>query len=236
MPSKKYWKKITLGFLDSLKKASGTRIKLFGYSFVILPDVFSPSCSSDTEWFAKKLIPYVKNLSFLEIGTGTGIIAALAALNGSSPVVATDINPNAIENAKLNRQLLKLDFSIREGNVFDPINENEFFDAIFWNHPFNYSEERSLQEDPLGSSVFDYRYEALEEFLHKGKKHLKKNGKIFLGSSNIARIQLIKQIAKKEGYSFTLLKKSEVPAYKTRKVKMDVRLYALEVKNRLKIS
>ncbi len=229
MPSKKFWTRVSLDHLHTLKKInSEIKVCLLGYSFVTLPGVFSPSCSSDTEWFAEKLIPHIKKLSFLEIGTGTGIIAALAALRGASKVVATDINPQAIKNSILNKRLHHLNFSIRKGSVFDPIKHNERFDIIFWNHPFTYSEEKKFKKDMLALALFDYKYEFLKEFLKKARSHLKKNGKIFLGSGNIANIKLFKKIVKQEGFKITLLEKSIVPAYKTRKVKMDVRLYVLE--------
>jgi methylase of polypeptide subunit release factors len=203
-------------------------VRIGDQSFISLPKVFSPVCSSDTQWFAGKITPLVKNFSFLEIGTGTGIIACLACMSGASKVVATDINPRAIKNALINQKLLKLKFSIRLGSVFDPIDKNEFFDLIFWNHPFNYTDDIKIKDDMLNLSVFDVKYESLKSFFYFGKRHLTANGKLLLGTSNIANLQMIKKMAKTEGYNITLLDRSNVSAYKNRKTEMDLRLYSFE--------
>ncbi len=230
MTSKKYFEKIIFDFIEKLKILKEfCKFNMLGYSFISLPGVFSPVLSSDTKWFAKKIISNINNLSFLEIGTGTGAIACLAALKGASKVVATDINPQAIENTKLNQKYLGIDFSVRIGNAFDPIKKNEFFDIIFWNHPFGYTNNIQVSQDILNNSVFDYKYKSLKEFLKNGKNHLKKGGKLLLGSSNVAKINLIKSLAKQEGYKLILLDKSDVSAYKKRKTKIDLRLYLLVI-------
>jgi release factor glutamine methyltransferase len=230
MSSKKYWEKLTLDFVSDLKKIrTKKRIKILGYSFLSLPGVFSPSCSSDTPIFAKWILPYIKHVKFLEIGTGTGIIACIAALKGASKVIATDINPKAVKNTRLNQKLLGLDFSVRKGDLLKPIKRHEMFDIIFWNHPFNYTKETSLKKTMLDLSVFDYKYQSLQNFFKQSKKHLKKDGKILLGSSNMARIRLIEQLAKSEGYKLSLLHKETIPVSKNQPVKMDVRLYALKI-------
>lgn len=225
MVSKKYWAKLTTEFIDVIKNVQTTeKIELMGASFEVLPGVFSPVVSTDTRWFAEKVIPLVKNKNFLEIGAGTGVIACLAALNGASQVVATDINPQAIANIQLNARLHSLDMSVREGSVFDPIKKTELFDIIFWNHPFNFVED-SNEIDMISSSVFDPNYNYVTAFLHEGKKHLKTGGRLLLGTSNIARLQIIKKIALKEKYKVALLDKVVVPIYKEKKVQMDLRIY-----------
>ncbi len=229
MTSKKYWKKLSVDFLNDLKQLDKPAIiKLFGYSFEVHPGVFSPIVSSDTSWFCEKMIPYVKNNKFLEIGTGTGIIACLAAILGAKKVVATDMNKHAVLNAQCNQRRLNLKFPILLGSVFEPIPSLEKFDIIFWNHPFNYVEDDKIKDHSLESSVFDLKYKGLNNYLKNGKKYLTKNGKLFLGTSNVARINIIKKIAKTEGYKMTLIDKIYVPFYKDRSIQMDIRLYSFE--------
>ena len=43
---------------------------------------------------------------YLEIGTGTGILGILCLQNGADEVVATDINPAAVANARYNAAML----------------------------------------------------------------------------------------------------------------------------------
>lgn len=226
MVSKKHWDKVTTGLATIMKNITEREtIEMCGVSFSVLPGVFSPIYSSDTDWFAKQIIPLIKNKNFLEIGAGTGVISCLAGLNGATHVVATDINPKATENTRLNAKLHSLNISIREGSLFDPIKEEETFDIIFWNHPFNYTDENLQQNDPIVRSLFDTNYQFLKGFFHQAKKHLSERGRLILGSSNMARVQLIKKMAKDEGYQLIELIKESVPAYKGRKIQMDLRIY-----------
>ncbi len=213
-------------FVNLVEKVTEKKIiDILGVSFQVLPGVFSPIYSSDTAWFAQQLIPLVKGKKFLEIGSGSGVISCLASIHGAFQVVAIDINPQAIENTRQNATLYSLDISVREGSVFDPITKGELFDIIFWNHPFSCADKCLHENDMLMASVFDAEYKGLRTFFEKGKYYLSKNGSLILGTSSIARLQLIKKIAKNEGYTVTLLGKVEVPVYKGKKVTMDLRVY-----------
>lgn len=229
MVSKKYWKKSIVEFVTLVEKEKEKKnVNILNTSFLVFPGVFSPIYSSDTAWFAEKIIPLIQGKMFLEIGSGTGIIACLAALRGATSVVTTDINRNAIENILENAKLHSLNLPARFGNVFDPIAHGELFDVIFWNHPFYYSEEKISEQDMVSLSVIDNEYQYLKKFFLKGKDHLTKNGQLILGTSNVARINLIKEFAKHEGYSWSLLEKTVVPIYKEKKIQMDLRLYSFK--------
>ena len=227
MTTKKYWESSIIEFTKLVKEEKTKRnIGLLGSSFEIFPNVFSPIHSSDTAWFAKKIIPLVGGKKILEIGSGSGVIACLAAIHGATSVVATDINPDAINNILSNAKLHSLNISIRIGNVFDPILKHELFDIIFWNHPFYFSTKKANKDDFISLSVYDQKYHSLKEFFINGKLHLEKNGQLLLGTSNIARINLIKKFARDYKYKTCLLEKTEVPVFKEKKVKMDLRLYS----------
>ena len=229
MVSKKYWKAPIAEFISLVKQEKEKKIvKILGTSFFVLPEVFSPIYSSDTAWFAEKIIPLINKKKFLEIGSGAGVIACLAALHGAINVIATDINPHAINNILSNAKLHSLQIEARIGSVFDPILKDEVFDVIFWNHPFYYLDENLNENDLVSFSVYDTEYQYLKDFFLNGKKHLEKDGQLILGTSNVARINLIKKLAKEEGYSMCLLEKTEVPIYKEMKIKMDLRVYSFK--------
>ncbi len=226
MVSKNYWNRSIEQFVELVKKNKKIeKITIQNIEFFVLPGVFSPVYSSDTSWFAERIIPLVKNQKFLEIGSGSGIIACLASLGGASSVVATDINSEAIKNIKINANMHSLNISVRKGSVFNPIKKNETFDLIFWNHPFQYIEKKIPKKDNIQSSVSDTKYRFLNEYFLQGKNHLNENGKLLLGTSNIARINEIKKIADKNGYVMNLIEKGIVPVFKEKKVKMDLRIY-----------
>jgi len=229
MPSKKYWDKLNTA---TLKRMSGDNkpyeVSILGKKLVVLPKVFSPKYFTDTPWFAREIPKIVKKNSFLEIGTGIGAVTFFVAFGGSEMVVATDINPIAVKNARLNFKKYKLDIPVRSGDMYSPIKKRETFDYIFWNHPFNYSKKKI--DDTLAQSIFDYKYTGLERFLRDGKKHLNKGGKLLLGSGKIARVRKIKGLAKKHGYSVELLKKKQTTNEHGSSVIMDIRIYSLTPK------
>ncbi|MHB8696057.1 MAG: methyltransferase [Solirubrobacteraceae bacterium] len=70
----------------------------------------------------------------LDLGTGSGVEALLAAQHANH-VVATDINPRALEYASLGARLNGLPLDLREGSLFEPV-AGEKFDLIVANPPF----------------------------------------------------------------------------------------------------
>jgi methylase of polypeptide subunit release factors len=81
-----------------------------------------------------------KNVSTLDLGSGCGIQAILAASH-SERVVGVDCNPRAIGLARFNAKLNGIDhIEFREGDLFEPV-ENETFDLIVSNPPFIISPE-----------------------------------------------------------------------------------------------
>lgn len=106
----------------------------------------------------------------LDIGTGSGVEALLAAHHARS-VVATDINPRALEYAALGAKLNGLALDLREGSFFDPV-EGELFDLIVANPPFVVSPD----------SEFVYRDSALpgdavcREVVRGASVHLRPGG------------------------------------------------------------
>ncbi len=227
MVAKKYWKCLSDNFLNLHRETrNSTSIEICGYSFDIFPQVFSPAISSDTAWFSQKLLPIVKGKSLLEIGTGTGVIACLAKLGGATKVIATDINPNAVQNAMHNSRKHNLNISVLQGDMYTPILPKEQFDIIFWNHPFNYTENRHDQKDNIALSVFDLEYTALKKYFYQGKNFLNFKGLLLLGTGSIARINNIKKISNDAGFKGNLICKQVVNLSQFHKTKMDIRLYA----------
>lgn len=72
-----------------------------GICLIVHPNVYAPGFFTDSMWFARELPVIVGQGSVLEVGTGTGIISIACARAGAR-VTATDINPDAIKNARQN--------------------------------------------------------------------------------------------------------------------------------------
>jgi SAM-dependent methyltransferase len=70
----------------------------------------------------------------LDLGTGSGVEALLAARHAGT-VIATDVNPHAVECAGLGARLNGLALDLRLGSLFEPV-AGETFDLIVANPPF----------------------------------------------------------------------------------------------------
>lgn len=153
-------------------------VEVNGLTYYQDRNVFSPECFVSTSIFAEN-IPYRPYEKFLEIGSGVGVIAITAALNHNE-VVATDINPKAVELTSLNAELNNVEIICRQGDIFSPISKEESFDTIFWNWPFVYASEDYEWESLLERSVCDPGYKQLHQFLTDARDHLNPNGRIIL--------------------------------------------------------
>ncbi len=193
---------------------NGLKIKVF-------PDVFSPGIFFESGWYAEKLAQMVRQKSLLEIGTGTGIIALVSALQGAQ-VTAIDINEQAVRNAELNFKEHNVDAVLHTGSVYEPLSNVDKFDFIFWNHPFNKSDQD--ESDVFLKSVFDYQYKDLENYVSNAREYLAAEGRLLLGTSNIAKIEDLEEIAHKYGHHLVLLEKIDRPTEVNGK-DIDFRIY-----------
>jgi release factor glutamine methyltransferase len=107
-----------------------SRKKLFfnDHAFYVSKDVYEPA--EDTFLLAENL-SVRENDVVLDIGTGCGIFGILAAKKAKQ-VVATDLNPYAVDCAKMNARLNKVADKIEllVGDLFQPIKQSEHFSLI----------------------------------------------------------------------------------------------------------
>jgi len=148
--------------------------------------VYNPA--EDTFLLLEAIEPY-KNDTILEIGTGCGIIALHCAQHGSN-VLATDINPYALQLTKQNiiqnHDQIKGTIQLARGNLLDYIRLNTRFNTIIFNPPYL----PTTKKETLPGWI-NYAYDGgitgtktIETFLHQAPQHLKKKGICyFVGSS-----------------------------------------------------
>ncbi len=207
MGVKEDWIKEVYGAYEQIKKHKVPyEIEIRGIKIIIYPNVFSPFYFSDSAWFAEVIPEIVAKRKFLEIGTGTGIVSLFAALAGAQ-VTATDINENAVENAKENFKRHDVPVSSYHGDMYAPIPTHGKYDVIFWNHPFNNAD--NPHEEMLLRAGFDYRYESLEKYVAQARSHLSVEGELLLGSGNFADIAEIEKIAARHDFSLEIIQRTE---------------------------
>jgi len=170
-------------------KSSRKQVFYDDLAFQVFEDVYEPA--EDTFLIADSLVQIVKEGdTLLDIGTGCGILAIIAAKKAKK-VIATDLNPHAVKcarlNAKINRFAPKID--VRLGDLFQPIQKTEKFDLIVFNAPYLPSSKReqrtwigrSWAGGPTGRQLID-------RFIIEASHYLKRNGKILLVQSSLAKI------------------------------------------------
>jgi len=176
-----------------------------GYKFSVFPQVFSPAIFPDTFFFADNLL-IKKGETFCEIGSGTGLIAVIAALRGSNKVMAVDINPHAVANTKYNAVKLGVGnkVSAKKGDVFDPLRKNKQYDVIFWNTLFMHCEKKSLTL--LEKALYDRNYKSLQRYLSEADNYLKDDGRLLIGFSKThGHWEVLEKLARKYNWKLKVI-------------------------------
>jgi methylase of polypeptide subunit release factors len=106
----------------------------------------------------------------LDVGTGCGVQALLAAEHAQT-VVATDVNPRALEYTALGARLNGRTLDLRQGSLYEPV-DGEQFDLVVANPPFVISPDADFvyRDGPLpGDGI-------CREFVRGAAAHLRPGG------------------------------------------------------------
>jgi release factor glutamine methyltransferase len=159
-------------------------IEYNGITIYTHEEVYEPA--EDTFLFAENL-DLNRRDEVLEIGTGTGLIAISASKN-SRRVIATDINKAAIKCALKNLVTNQsYNVELREGNLFEPV-EDEKFDVVLFNTPYlPTTEEEKLEGNlnPAFDGGLDGR-DTIDAFIDGVRDVLKNEGRIQMVQSSLA--------------------------------------------------
>jgi release factor glutamine methyltransferase len=179
------------------------------YAFYVSNDVYEPA--EDTLLLAENL-SVDENDVVLDMGTGCGILGILAAKKAEK-VVATDLNPHAIDCAKMNAKLNKVadKMDIRLGDLFQPVKQDERFSLILFNAPYlpsNPDEEktwigRAWAGGPMGRQLIDC-------FISEAPQYLNKHGRILLVQSSLSDVNETLQKLRETGQKARILAEKKV--------------------------
>lgn len=166
--------------------------------------MYSPS--DDSFFFANFLKKYLsknKINSYLDMGTGSGILSEIVSkfLNKKN-ILSSDISSTSIKLLK------QKGFNAIKSDLFSKIKTK--FDLITFNAPYLPRDKREPKSSQLETTGGKNGDEISVKFLRQAKKHLNKNGKIFLLISSITPINKIKKhnpkiVAKKKIFMEELL-------------------------------
>jgi release factor glutamine methyltransferase len=172
---------------------------------IVREKVFSPKHFNGWQIF-NKCFPSVRGENVLEIGTGVGVTALYLAKQGAKRVIAVDINPHAVKNAKENVVLNNIkNVEVRRSDIFSAIKNDERFNTIYWNTPFMYVPSGYKYRSVLERGLFDPGYKITERFLREGKNFLTIKGRILFGTGDFGDVPRLKKIAKKYRYKIRLI-------------------------------
>jgi release factor glutamine methyltransferase len=122
-----------------------------------------------------------KKIKFLEVGSGSGIQLQILFELGieKENIFACDINSDSVKACR------KLGFNCIQSNLFENIKGK--YDLILFNPPYLPEDKMEDEESKLATTGGKQGGEIINKFLTQAKKHLKKNGKIFLLTSSLTK-------------------------------------------------
>ena len=179
-------------------------------TFIINEHVYEPA--EDTFLIAEKM-KIKKNDNVLDMGTGCGILAVLAA-KIAKKVIAVDINPYAIISAKKNAKINSIggEIDFRKGDIFQPMKENERFNLILFNSPYLPSEpdDKNSWISKAWSGGKNGR-QIIDRFILDVKDFLLPEGRILLVQSSLSNIQKTLETLKNLDFETKVIAHIKVP-------------------------
>lgn len=161
--------------------------KVFFKNRVFLVDEHVYEPAEDTFLLAEQL-RVNEDDAILDMGTGCGILAVLAA-EKAKRVVAVDINPYAIKCASNNAEMngVKERIEFRLGNLFQPIKPSEIFNRILFNAPYlpSYPHEERSWIGKAWAGGQDGR-KIIDQFILSAPNFLADGGRIQLVQSSLS--------------------------------------------------
>jgi release factor glutamine methyltransferase len=189
------------------EQSQPVEVSALGRDWVVLPEVFSPVAGKSSRTHLE-LLDFPAGGSFLEVGSGAGVIAVSAAMAGCRPVVATDLSPVAVENTALNARRFGVADLVTclHSDMFDALPPDARFDVVYW-HSNNVWTPTSLAITSVHELAYvDPGYEAHQRFFAHARDHVAPGGRILLGISSRADRADLDVLAAKEGQRLTSVK------------------------------
>jgi release factor glutamine methyltransferase len=140
--------------------------------------------------------------SVLELGTGTGAIAATAARRAKE-VYATDISPYAVRCAMATMRLNKLEkrVEVLQGDLFAPVRQCRF-DVILFNLPYLARKATSLEALAWSAGA---QCELIGRFVAQAPQYLKEGGSIQIVLTSAAPVAEVVRMIRRYGYQIEVV-------------------------------
>lgn len=170
---------------------------------VIDSEVYNPS---DDSYLLLKVVDVREGERFLEMGSGSGLVAIHAAKAGAE-VTAADINPHAVECTRRNALRNGVNVKAIQSDLFDAIPQS--FDVIAFNPPYLAEENEPKSWIEKSWSGGSGGTDVSEAFLEQAARHLTPGGRIFIILSSLGGLRSLLRSAR-ERYASTMLEEKHM--------------------------
>jgi release factor glutamine methyltransferase len=173
---------------------TGTEVEYLGKTFVVHRNVFWPG--EDSKALVMNYVVH-SGEEVLDLCTGAGPVAIFSAYKGARSVLAVDINPDAVENARTNAEHHGLSHIIeaRQSDMFSAVEKDRKVDVITMNPPFI----DHPADDIVSRSTWDEALHVHREFFANAPDRLKTNGRIYIAEANYGTIRKMQRLASSAG-------------------------------------
>jgi release factor glutamine methyltransferase len=179
-------------------RAAGATERTFdhlGATIVVPPEVMpvTPMARLLGEAVLSRATPATR---MLDMGTGSGVNAVLAASRGAT-VLAVDINPRALEAARANarRNGVEALVEVRFSDVFSHVDGR--FDIIVFDPPYRWLRPRDLTE----AAMTDEGYGAMTRFFTQARRHLGDNAVMLISFGTSGDLGYLLRLMAGAGFS-----------------------------------
>jgi release factor glutamine methyltransferase len=166
-------------------------------------EVYNPS---DDSYMLIRIVEVGPDETFLEMGSGTGLVAIHAAKIGAK-ATAADINPHAVELTRRNAARNNVRMQVLQTDLFEKVNGN--FDVIAFNPPYLPGDSNSTSWIERSWSGGEKGSEVSIRFLEEAWRHLAPGGRIYMVLSSLTGLTAVLKSAK-ERYESEMLEQQRM--------------------------